>query len=117
MGCLKSIIKCFYQSVFKFGQFLHFKFTYLLYLEHFWPLRFIFHSLRLNKINLGKSECLECIITCFYQFVFKFGKGYRPLCGRTSISENVLEKCPGKGHFVLEKVLDFCCLSWKMSWK
>ena len=82
MQRLKSIIKCLYQFVFKFDQFLDFKLTYLLnYCQffdfdpskwHFWLLCTIFLSLRLNKNILDIKECLKCIIKCLYQFVFKF---------------------------------------------
>ena len=82
MECLKCIIKCLYQLVFRFGQFLDFKLTYLLNYwricvfdpskGHFWLLGVIFHDLRLNKKMLDTMECLKCIIKCLYQFVFKF---------------------------------------------
>ena len=59
---LKCIIKCLYQLVFKFGQFLDFKLTYLSYYwrfcdfdpskGHFWLSCAIFLSLRLKKWTL-----------------------------------------------------------------
>ena len=84
MECLKCIIKCLYQFVFRIGQFLDFKLTYLLNYwricdfdpskGHFWLLGVIFHALRLNKKMLDTMECLKCIIKCLYQMVFKFGQ-------------------------------------------
>ena len=82
---LKCIIKCLYKFVFKFGQFLDFKFTYLLNYWRFcyfdpskcnfcWILCAIFLSLRLNKKYFDIKECLKCIIICLHQFVFKFGQ-------------------------------------------
>jgi hypothetical protein len=84
MECLKCIIKCLYQLVFKFGQFLDFKLSYLLnYCQFcdfgpsdglFWPLRAIILSLRINKKITDTMECFKCIIKCLYQLVFKFGQ-------------------------------------------
>ena len=78
----KNIIKCFYQLVFRFDQFLDCKLTYLWiifdfviltpFIGPFPPYGAFFHTLRLNKENLTTIECLKCIIKCLYQLVFKF---------------------------------------------
>ena len=81
--CLKCIITCLYQFVFRFGQFIDLKLTYLLNYWRFlwfWPLqRTLFSSyfgillsLGLNKKFLDIMQCLKYIIKCLYQFVFKF---------------------------------------------
>jgi hypothetical protein len=82
MECLKCIIKCLYQIVFRFGQFLDFKLTYLLnycqfcdfgpQLGIFWLWQGIILSLRLNKKITDTMECIKCIIKCLYHLVFKF---------------------------------------------
>ena len=79
--CLKSIIKCLYQLVFKFSQFSGSKLTYLLnYCRFcdFYPFRGqfldILHTLKLNKSDLTSIMCLKCIIKCLYQLVFKFSQ-------------------------------------------
>jgi hypothetical protein len=80
-----AIIKCLYQFVFKFSQFLDFKLTYLpnywrfsdfnpLYMGLFQPYDAYFHTLKLNKWDLTTIECLKCIIKCLYQLVFKFSQ-------------------------------------------
>jgi hypothetical protein len=83
---LKCIIKCFYQFVFKFCQFWHIWHNptwhiCLIYCRFydfgtsranfvlFWV---IFHSLRLNKLNLIPIECLKCIIKWLTLFVLMF---------------------------------------------
>jgi hypothetical protein len=80
--CLKCIIKCLYEFVFKFCQFLDSKLPYLLNYGRFydfdpsgssyWLFCVTFRSLRLNKSDLTYIECLKCIIICLYQFVLKF---------------------------------------------
>jgi hypothetical protein len=81
---LKYIIKCLYQIVLKFSQFLDPTLPYLLNYYRFYDfdpsqglflaiLRY-FHSSRLNKSKLASIEYLKCIIKCLYQLVFKFGQ-------------------------------------------
>ena len=80
--CLKCIIKCLYQLVFKVGQFLDFKYIYLL---NYWrfcdfdPSKWIFVlscaiflPVRLINKTIIIKECLNSNIKCLYQFVFKF---------------------------------------------
>ena len=115
MECLKCIIKCLYQFVLKFDQFLDFKLTYLLNycqicdFDHFtgiiWLLGVIFHYLRLNKEILDTMECLKCIIKCLYQFVFMFGQF---LDFKLTCLLNYWRICdfdPSKGHFWLSGVI------------
>jgi len=82
MECLKCIIKCLYQFIFKIGQFLDFKLAYLWIIADFvilasprsifWLSGVIFPSLRLYKKGFVTVECLKCIIKCVYQIVFRF---------------------------------------------
>jgi hypothetical protein len=81
---LKCILKCLYQFVFKFSQFLDFQLAYLLnycrfcnfgpFTGHFSPFGAIFHNLRLNERSLTTIACLKCIRKCLYQVVFKFSQ-------------------------------------------
>ncbi len=82
---LKYIIKCLYQLVFRFDQFLDFRCTYLL---NYWQfcdfdpphgpffslLPHFFHTLRLNKGIFTTIECLKYIIKCLQQLVFRFSQ-------------------------------------------
>ena len=80
--CLKCIIKCVFQLVYKFSQFLDFKLTYLLnywrfcdfdpFMGLFSALWLLFHTLRLSKGKLTTIECLKCIIKCLYQGLANF---------------------------------------------
>ena len=81
--CLKCIIKCLYQFVFMFDQFLDFKLAYFLNycrFYDFWPLQMAFVGscalfllyIWLNKNYLDIKQCLKYIIKCLYQFVFMF---------------------------------------------
>ena len=84
MECFNCIIKCLYQLIFNFGQFLDKKLTncmnywqfcdFGLSERHFRLLRAIFLSVWLNNNITGTMECFKCIIKCLYQLVFKFGQ-------------------------------------------
>jgi hypothetical protein len=110
MEWFKCIIKCLYQLVFKFGQFLDKKLTnFMNYWQfcdfgplerHFWLSHAIILSLRLNKNILGTMECLKCIIKCMYQLVFKFGQF---LDFKLTYLLNYCQFCdfgPSDGHFL-----------------
>ena len=111
MKCLKCIIKCLYQLVFKFGQFLDNKLTKFMNYCQFCDfgsskrylgfLRAIILSLRLNKNITDPIECLKCIIICMYQLVFKFSQF---LGFKLTYLLNYCQFCdfsPSEGHFWL----------------
>ena len=81
--CLEYIRKCLYQLVFRFGQFLDFKFTYLMNYWRFYNFdhtKWYFSSSHILFSSLWgyiyiftlTLECLKCIIKCLIQFSFKF---------------------------------------------
>ena len=107
---LECIINCLYKFIFKFGQFLDFKFAYL---PNYW--RFCdFDTSKGHFLSLVRNsslfeakyfvfdinECLKCIIKCLYQFVFKFGKYLDFKCTYLLNYWRFSDFDTSKGHFL-----------------